>query len=71
MIVWIKKEATGRPNDQRAEIVRAEMVHVKTKLHVIMCGDKMPLVVSPADICRVELPIGDTKLTMYVSIHTI
>ena len=52
MIAWIKKEATGRPNDQRAEII--EVKH-HDEITVRMLGDGSLLIVKYGDICGVEL----------------
>ncbi len=56
MIVWIKKEASGRNNDQRAKIL---VVDGKDRIiNVIFCGDTKPRELysyKPSDIAAVEL----------------
>jgi len=74
MIVWINKEATGRPNDQRAEIERVEDGRDTSspagglKIHVKMLGDGMILAVRLTDICKIELPTGGSNISVAASV---
>lgn len=74
MIVWVKSEATGRHNDQRAEIERVEKAQSNDKskdgllIYVKMLGCGTRLVVKPSDICRVDLPTGDPQLSVSVNV---
>lgn len=56
MIVWIKKEASKRSNDQRAKII---IVDGKDRtINVTFCGDSEPRMLYPyklGDIASVEL----------------
>jgi len=51
MVIWVKKEATGRPNNQRARIDRIE----GQKIFVTMLGDDAPAIIFANEICGVEL----------------
>lgn len=58
MIVWISKNASKRPNDQRAKIVTAE----PDKIIVEYCGDGMVQALKPEAIVGVELsPMIDLR----------
>lgn len=51
MIVWISKNASGRPNDQRAKVITAE----PEKIIVEFCGDGAVASLKPQAIVGVEL----------------
>jgi len=56
VVVWVTPRATGRPNDQRARIDGVEFAGTPfPMLMVTMLGDDKRLVVSPDDICGVEI----------------
>lgn len=63
-IVWVKKGATNRPNDQRAEILNLSKEGRIIKLRVRMCGDNEEMVIEPTDVCGVEFKSVDNQIDL-------
>jgi len=57
MIIWISKEASNRPNDQRAELIR---VLKGRGVVVLFCADGEAMTVPLWGICGVEIGDGVT-----------
>jgi hypothetical protein len=57
VVVWVTPRATGRHNDQRARIDGVEFLGELTfpMLSVTMLGDGEHLVISPDNVCGVEI----------------
>lgn len=51
MIVWVTKESVNMPCDQRAEIITVR----NRSIYVILCGTGLPALVSPGEVCGVEI----------------
>lgn len=51
MVVWVRAQAAGMPNDQRARVERID----GQKIHVIFLGDDSPGIVFPGELCGLEI----------------
>jgi hypothetical protein len=64
VIIWVSKEATGRPNHQRFEVLGFDVVDHKPSIHVQSCGDGGEYHISPNDIVGFEISEEGRSLTI-------